>query len=416
MRILKMEIKRMLKARGTWMLLCLALLCSFLLAYLPTTYCYSTFRDEEGNEVTVKGLKSIAYEKELQKACAGAVTPQRVREAVEAYQACLSKYKVTESYDLPEGVYEQEILPIAPLLHGVKEAFADPDTGMAPGIMELDPAWLEDYFSVCQARIASLMAMEQPDNPSAQRKGVELYRRVSKPFEVYPGMSSTVMDYQNMAGFLVLLLCVAMAAPAFSADYQSGADDILRCTKFGRAPLAMARLAAALLISGAAFLLCALGYILTANSLFGWESTKTSIQMIYSIVTLADMNLGELQWFFAAAGLLSVLASVSFTLFLSSRFKGTVACVAAALVFAIAPTVVCMTMPGALSNWLCSLLPASGTSIQASILYALTDFQFLNFGGMAVWTPYAMIGACILEIPLFSFLTVRTYCRRMGNG
>ena len=76
---------------------------------------------------------------------------------------CLLSYGVTESYDLPEGVYEREILPIAPLRHGVKETFADPDTGMAPAIMEIDPEQLEDYYSVCEVRTASLMAMEQPD-------------------------------------------------------------------------------------------------------------------------------------------------------------------------------------------------------------------------------------------------------------
>ena len=76
---------------------------------------------------------------------------------------CLSSYGVTESYDLPEGVYEREILPIAPLRHGVKEAFADPDTGMTPAIMEIDPEQIEEYYSVCEARTASLMAMEQPD-------------------------------------------------------------------------------------------------------------------------------------------------------------------------------------------------------------------------------------------------------------
>lgn len=52
-----------------------------------------------------------------------------------------------------------------------------------------------------------------------------------------------------------------------------------------------------------------------------------------------------------------------------------------------------MTAPEVLSAWLYSVLPASGTSVQASILYAITDFQFLNLGGLAVWTPYAMIGA-----------------------
>lgn len=415
MRILRLELKRMLKSKLTWILLVLSLLFSALLAYLPTTYCYSNYTDEAGNEISLTGLASIAYEKERQADASGIVTPERVREAVEIYQACLTSYGVAESYDLPEGVYEREILPIAPLLHGVKEAFADPNTGMAPSIMEIDSEKIDDYYSVCEARITSLMAMEQPDSQAAQHKAVEMYRQIEKPFEVYPGMSSVVMDYQNIMGFLVLLFCVVIAAPVFSADYQSGADDILRCTKYGRINLGVAKLLAALLISGLAFIVCAVTFIVVTNSLFGWECIKTSIQMMYSIVTLAEMDIGQLQVLFAVAGLLSVLASVSFTLFLSSKCKSTVSSLASSLVFCIAPVVICMTVPGALSTWLCSILPASGTSIQASILYAITDFQFLNIGGLSIWTPYAMIGACIIEIPLFSILTIRSYCKHTVN-
>ena len=415
MGILQLELKRILHSKRTWILLALSLLFSALLAYLPTTYCYSNGTDEAGNEISLTGLASIAYEKEQQADASGIVTPERVREAVESYQACLISYGVTESYDLPEGVYEREILPIAPLLHGVKEAFAHPNTGMAPTIMEIDPEKINEYYSACEARIISLMAMEQPDSQAAQHKAVEMYRQIEKPFEVYPGMSSTIMDYQNIMGFLVLLFCVVIAAPVFSADYQSGADDILRCTKHGRRSLGVAKLLATLLIAGLTFILCTAVFILLADSLFGWECIKTSIQMMYSIVTLADMDIGQLQVLFAVAGLLSVLASVSFTLFLSSKCKSTVSSLAASLVFCIAPVVICMTVPGVLSTWLCSILPASGTSIQASILYAMTDFQFLNVGSLAVWTPYAMIGACVIEIPLFSFLTVRSYCKHTVN-
>lgn len=411
MRILRLELKRVLKARITWILLALALLLSVLLAWLPTTYCYSNYTDEAGNEVNLTGLASIAYEKQLQSEAGGMVTPERVREAVETYQRCLAAYGVTESYDLPEGIYEREILPIAPLLHGVKEAFADPDTGMAPTIMEIAPEEIDDYYNVCESRIAALMEMEQPDSQAARRKAVEMYGKVGKPFQVYPGMSSTVMDYQNIMGFLVLLFCVVIAAPVFSADYQSGADDILRCTRHGRTRLGAAKLLAALIISGTTFVVCAAVHILTSDSLFGWECTRTSVQMLYSIVTLADLNVGEFQLLFAVAGLLSVLASVSFTLFLSARCRSTVASLACALVFSVAPVIISMAVPGALSTWLCSVLPASGTSIQASILYAMTDFQFLTLGGLAVWTPFAMIGASVIEIPLFSYLAVRSYCR-----
>lgn len=151
MRILFLELKRVMKSKLTWILLFLALLLSLLLAWLPTTYCYSNYTDEDGNEVNLTGLASIAYEKERQADAAGIVTPGRGREAVEVYQTCLSSYGVTESYDLPEGVYEREILPIAPLLHGVKEAFADPDTGMAPAIMEIDPEQIAALYPVWQS-------------------------------------------------------------------------------------------------------------------------------------------------------------------------------------------------------------------------------------------------------------------------
>lgn len=79
------------------------------------------------------------------------------------------------------------------------------------------------------------------------------------------------------------------------------------------------------------------------------------------------------------------------------------------------PVIVSMTVPGTASTWLCSLLPASGVSIQASVLYAITDFKLLNLAGIPVWTPYAMVGANIPEIPLFLFLAVRSHNRHTIN-
>lgn len=74
-----------------------------------------------------------------------------------------------------------------------------------------------------------------------------------------------------------------------------------------------------------------------------------------------------------------------------------------------------MTVPGPLSAWLCSILPAGGTSIQSSFLYALTDFRFLTAGSLAVWTPWAIIGFSAIEIPLFSLLSVRSYRRHTAG-
>ncbi len=57
--------------------------------------------------------------------------------------------------NLPEGVYEKEILPKRPLPHGVREAFADriPHGANHHGI---DPKQIGTInYSVCETRIAS---------------------------------------------------------------------------------------------------------------------------------------------------------------------------------------------------------------------------------------------------------------------
>lgn len=79
MRLLKLEMKRVLKTRLTVILLSFSLLLSFVLAWLPTTFSYNSCTDAEGNEILLKGLASIAYEKKLQADITGTVTPEKVK-------------------------------------------------------------------------------------------------------------------------------------------------------------------------------------------------------------------------------------------------------------------------------------------------------------------------------------------------
>lgn len=415
MRLLRLEMKRVLKTRSTMILLFLALLLSFLMAWLPVTFCQNSYTDENGNTVKLSGLKSIQYEKELQEDVAGMVTSEKVRQAVENYQSCLKKYGVEESYNLPEGVYQSEILPYAPLLHGVKEAFADPDTGIASSIMEIDPEEINNYYDVCEERIISLMKMEQQKYPVAQKTAVTMYDKVKKPYQIYPGYNTDAMDYQMLLAFVIVLLCTVIAAPVFTSDYQTGADDILRCTKYGNVKFAITKIISAFLICGITYSLCAVIYILVSNNFFGWECTKSSIQMLFSIVNLPDMNIRQMQYYIAITGLLCILATISFTLYLSSKFKNIVASLSTALLFCVLPIIIYMALPAEIGNWIYPVLPASGVGLQTSILYAVIDFNFWNIGNMAVWLPCVMVAANLIEIPLFAFLTVHSYSKHKVN-
>ena len=409
MRLLKVELKRILKTRLTLLLLSFSLLLSLVMAWLPITFSYNSYTDAKGQTIELKGLKSITYEKALQADISGFVTPEKVRKAVESYQACLTRYGVENSYDLPEGVYGEEILPYAPLLHGIREAFANPDTGVAPSIMDIDPEKVEDYYNVCGERIVSLMKQEQKNHPAAQQVGVDLYGQVQKPYLFFPGYSTNAMDYQILLALLIVLFCTVIAASVFTSDYQTGADDIFRCTKYGKTKFALIKILAAFLVCGMTYALCAAIYILVSDSLWGWECTKTSMQMLYSIINLPDMDIGHLQVFIAVSGLLSLLAVISFTVFLSSRFKNITACLSTALLFCILPIIIYMALPEEIGIWIYSILPAGGTSLQTSMLYAAADFNFWNIGPVAVWLPHVMIGAYVVEIPLFAGLALYSY-------
>lgn len=411
MRLLRVELKRILKTRLTLILLTAALMLSFFMAWLPTTFSYNSYTDTTGKTVELKGLQSIAYEKELQADIAGTVTPEKVRQALENYQACLNKYGVESSYDLPDGVYGAEILPYAPLVHGIREAFANPNTGIAPSIRDINPEKVDDYYDVCGERITSLMKQEQKYHPAAQQMAIRLYNQVEKPYLFFPGYSTNAMDYQILLALLVVLFCAVIAAPVFTSDYQTGADDIFRCTKYGKTKFAVVKVLSAFLICGTAYCLCAAIYILVSNSLWGWECTKTSMQMLYSIINLPNMDIGQLQVFVAVSGLLSLLSVTGLTVFLSSRFKNIAACLSTALLFCILPVIVYMSLPEEIGIWIYSILPASAVSLQTSILYAAADFDFWNIGNIAIWLPHVMLGAYVVEIPVFAGLAVWSYTR-----
>ena len=373
MRLLKLELKRVLKTRLTVILLLLALFFSALLAYLPATFQYASYIEESGDTVKLKGVEAVHYLRDTGAEIAGEVTPEKVRWAVEGYQEVLRKYGVSESYDLPEGVYDIEIRPIAPLLHGVKEAFANPNTGIAPSLMEVDPEKVDDYYGAMEGRIISLMKLEEPDSPSAQQAALSLYSEVTRPYLLFPEYPTDAMDYQMLLGFLIMCLCAVIAAPIFTSDYQTGADDILRCTKYGTAKFAFVKIISVLLICSTTIILCSAVYVVISDSLFGWESTKTSVQMLFSIVSLLDMNVAQLQWFTAASGLLSVVATVCFILFLPSKCRNVIVSLPAALVVCILPIIVYMALPATVSEWVYSVIPSSGAAIQTSTLYAALD-------------------------------------------
>ena len=131
--------------------------------------------------------------------------------------------------------------------------------------------------------------------------------------------------------------------------------------------------------------------------------------MLFSLINLPDYNLGQLQIILAAAGLLSVLASMSCTMFLSAKCKDSVTALLLSIVVLLLPAISYIAIGG--STWISTILPSAGIGMQNNYLYQLINFNFLHVGDLSLWTPHVILVSAAIEIPVFLLLAVRSYCK-----
>lgn len=405
------ELKRILRTRSTLLFLAAALLLSVFMAYVPVTYERFTY-EENGQEITIQGRKALAVKKKLQASNAGEVTPEKMADGLSAYQHNLEIYG--DFYDdFPINVHNSEIFPWSALIRRLQEVMADSQSGLVPDYMEITEENALNFYDRCRTHQKDLMNLEQKDNPAARQIAAQMYDKVETPFYYYPGYNSNMAEYEGMYLFLLMFLCAMITAPVFCCEYQTGADDILRSAKHGRKSLALVKILCTVTISLTVFLLCMTIFMVISNSLFGWECRRTSLQILFSAVSLLGINLGQMQNLVMLAGLITLLSSVSFTLYLSSACKNTTLSTGLTIAFCLAPSILYMMIGGDLASYLRVLLPSGGLGGTNSFFYALTFyFEFLKIGPVTVWTPWLLMIVPAIEIPVFLWLTVRTYCRR----
>lgn len=117
--------------------------------------------------------------------------------------------------------------------------------------------------------------------------------------------------------------------------------------------------------------------------------------MLFSVINLPNMNLGQLQIVLALAGLISVFAVVSCICFLSARSKDSLTVLLISMVILMLP----VFAYGVLGDtWIGGILPSAGIGMKNNFLYQLCDFHFLHIGGMSFWTPYVILLSAAVEI------------------
>lgn len=416
MNLYRLEFKRVCKTRMTAILLALALVLSVLMAYIPVTFVGWTELDAAGNKVTYTGLAAIQKKREHQ--VSGTITAEVLQEGLAAYQRVFRQYDAKNINGVPAAVFYAELSQYQPFVNDAKEAFADQKTGIAPGVMELTAEDMTQFYQQLPLRLASVIKMENSGNAGCEA-ALELaqkkFAKVKTPFTYYFGVTPDAIEYETLLLFLITLICAVIAAPVFSTDAQTGAQDIQLCTKHGGARLAGIKLAAELTITGAAFFVCGVVWIVVTNTLFGWEGTKTSVQWLFSVTSLLPLTAGQLQWVNLLGMLVLFLAEIAFVLAASVWAKNNLTAMAVSFASVLLPLIVYVVLPKPLNAWVEALFPGSGIALSSNLLYRLTGFDFFLLGEHAWFQADVLLALAPVKILLFLALALWGYRRKTAR-
>lgn len=407
-RLFYLELRRVVTTRTTWVLMTAIILLSAVMAYFPVSFVSAYQTDGQGNVTKLKGTEAIRYLKESEAGISGEITEEKLRQAILSFQECYRQYGSAFPPELPMEIYAEKIEPYYPVLK------------MAAAVLAPEGVWLEtmtdadispedvpQFYEKYRERMT-----ERGKTEEEQERIRKLNEEVKTPFTYVSGFSSESLDYLILYFLLMLFAIVMILCPVFSAEYQTGADSILRCTKYGRIQLAVVKAAVSVMIFAVIFLAGTGIFLLVTNLVFGTEGLKTSVQMINSVFVIPALTAGQTQAAAAGAGFLSLLSTAGFTLFLSARCGNVQDTMKIALPCCLLPTIIYMLSSANVANIVRALLPSGGLGLMNSFLYELLGNNFAHIGPFTIWMPHLILGAAVAEIPLFFILAVRTYCRR----
>ena len=406
----KLEMKRLLKTRSTWILMAAALLVTLILCCINIFGAYYYSYDGK----FFHALDATEMRRIVTESAEGEWTPERIHDVfaqideVSANRRGIAVEGATnDNYEIVTGDNGA-----AASIAGYTSTFlrSIPQVFDVQYTSEITPEMAEQYYAQRKAYIEEAMTLNY--GPAAAEAALRLDENTAEPFyyEFGFGTGSDIASTLPVSLFAVAIVCSIICAPVFASDYSTGADDIQRCARYGCRRLGKAKLLAAMTLSTALYIICAAVFVALTLAVYGDD--KTSAQLALDALVLIDIDMNGVLVLTLVAGFLSVLAMTAFTLYLSARMRSSVAVLAIALAVAMAPTfLVILLRESALGDWLRLILPSGGLGLGTGMFVDIQIGEFLTIGSLAVWTPFLMLAAPVIETPVFALLARRAYVR-----
>ena len=406
MRLYYLEMKRLIRTKSVWILMIAMVVLAAVMAYVPVTFIRA-YKTDAGNVQAVTGVQAVKISKETRKDMEGEVTEEKIRQAIRVLNEMYQEYGSSFMEEVPADVYAEKIYPIMPVLNVIEQVLV-PD-GKNLYNMETFDVKEEDAATIYEKYREEIQGLSQ--NPELVKEMQKISGSVKTPFTYESGMTLETVDYYTIYLFLVMFAFIVIASPVYAAEYQTGADDVIRCTKNGRVRIAVTKILVTFTLAVATFVASSLTFVAVLYILYGGSGFGTSIQMGY-VFYLPALTIGSMLKLQIAGGVLFTLATVSFVLFLSSKCKNVQTALISAFEIAILPMILNMAGNNNVLNIMRCILPTGGFGLINGLQSELMARNFALVAGHYIWLPYILLVAAAVAVPVFVGLTIVSYCRR----
>lgn len=406
MRLYYLEMKRLIRTKSVWILMIAMVVLAAVMAYVPVTFIRA-YKTDAGNVQAVTGVQAVKISKETRKDMEGEVTEEKIRQAIRVLNEMYQEYGSSFMEEVSADVYAEKIYPIMPVLNIIEQVLV-PD-GKNLYNMETFDVKEEDAATIYEKYREEIQGLSQ--NPELVKEMQKISGSVKTPFTYESGMTLETVDYYTISLFLVMFAFIVIASPVYAAEYQTGADDVIRCTKNGRVRIAVTKILVTFTLAVATFVASSLTFVAVLYILYGGSGFGTSIQMGY-VFYLPALTIGSMLKLQIAGGVLFTLATVSFVLFLSSKCKNVQTALISAFGIAILPMILNMAGNNNVLNIMRCILPTGGFGLINGLQSELMARNFALVAGHYIWLPYILLVAAAVAVPVFVGLTIVSYCRR----
>ena len=406
MRLYYLEMKRLIRTKSVWILMIAMVVLAAVMAYVPVTFIRA-YKTDAGNVQAVTGVQAVKISKETRKDMEGEVTEEKIRQAIRVLNEMYQEYGSSFMEEVSADVYAEKIYPIMPVLNVIEQVLVLDGKNLYN--METFDVKEEDAATIYEKYREEIQGLSQ--NPELVKEMQKISGSVKTPFTYESGMTLETVDYYTIYLFLVMFAFIVIASPVYAAEYQTGADDVIRCTKNGRVRIAVTKILVTFTLAVATFVASSLTFVAVLYILYGGSGFGTSIQMGY-VFYLPALTIGSMLKLQIAGGVLFTLATVSFVLFLSSKCKNVQTALISAFGIAILPMILNMAGNNNVLNIMRCILPTGGFGLINGLQSELMARNFALVAGHYIWLPYILLVAAAVAVPVFVGLTIVSYCRR----